>query len=285
MKKLMLILGLGLMIGMVNVNSANAQVHVSVNINIQPAWGPSGYDYAEFYYIPEINVYYDIVHQLFYYHHRGRWMSALFLPVMYSHYDFYSLYKVVLNGDLYPWKYNNRHRRIYNRYCRNYAQVPIFYMKESRYHRARTNFHGWVEPRHMPKNNGRPHSYEYSKNTRNGRISSDNRSSGNTNRPVDNKRKEAVNKRNDASARSSARVSSRSTGNDNQKNPATAPRNSSSSRSSANVRRSNPSTDNNAAVNSRSSSERSATRSSGTKSSRSESAKKPDRSERGRPAR
>jgi hypothetical protein len=176
MKKLILILGIGWMIGMVSTDSAEAQVHVSVNINIQPAWGPSGYNYAEFYYLPEINVYYDVVHRLFYYRHRGRWLSALYLPERYCHYDFYSLYKVVLNGVHYPWTYNGRHRRSYRQYCYNYAQVPIFYMREPHYQNARNNFHVWVEPRHMPENNGRPRSHDFSTNTRNGRIGSDDRS-------------------------------------------------------------------------------------------------------------
>ncbi|MDR1221279.1 MAG: hypothetical protein LBL07_00155 [Tannerella sp.] len=262
MKKLMLVLGLGLMIGAVNVNRADGQVHVSVNINVQPAWGPSGYDYAEFYYIPEINVYYDLVHQLFYYHNRGRWISTLFLPVMYSQYDFYSLYKVVLNGVPYPWKYNSRHRRAYRDYCYNYAQVPIYYMKEPRYHHARNNFHGWVESRYMPRNNGRPYSYDYSKNTRNGRIGSDDRSSGNVNRPVGQDRKEAVNGRSSTSTRSSAAANSRSAGNDSQNN------------------RNNTRTDSSSRdKNDRSSSAGSATRSSKSKSSQSESSKKSGRSE------
>ena len=33
--------------------------HISINIDKQPAWGPYGYDCAAFYYMPEINIYYD----------------------------------------------------------------------------------------------------------------------------------------------------------------------------------------------------------------------------------
>lgn len=167
MKRLMFILSLGLMIGMVHVNRTEAQVHVSVNIDVQPAWGPSGYYYAEFYYIPALNIYYDVASRLFCYYNRGRWISVRHLPAMYSHYDFYSLYKVVLNQERYPWKYNNRHRRMYAKYRHNYVQVPIFYMDDTRYHRARNNYYVWVEPRHMPTDNGRPHGRYFSKNTRN----------------------------------------------------------------------------------------------------------------------
>jgi hypothetical protein len=99
---------------------------------------------------------------------------------MYSDYDFYSLYKVVLNNIHHPWKYNHRHRGLYARYHHNYVQVPIFYMNDQRYHHARNNYYGWVEPHHMPGNNGRPPSREFSKNTRNGRISHDSRPPANT---------------------------------------------------------------------------------------------------------
>ncbi|MDR2774994.1 MAG: hypothetical protein LBC19_09705 [Tannerella sp.] len=216
MRKLMFILGFGLMIGMVNVHRAEAQVHVGINIDIQPAWGPSGYNYAEFYYIPELNIYYDVINRLFYYYDKRRWISAPYLPVIYNTYDFYSLYKVVFNNIRYPWKYNLRHRNIYAKYRHNYVQVPIFYMNEGRYHHARSNFYEWVEPRHMPENNGRPHSREFTGNTRNGRIGSD-RSSGNS-RSVGNRSSETLNSRGNAT-RSNANGR-----NENRENPVTTPR-------------------------------------------------------------
>ena len=171
MKKLIFALGLGLIIGMANFDRAEAQVRVSVNIDIQPAWGPSGYNFVEYYFIPEINVYYDVVNNLFYFRNGRRWVSGAYLPMAYSHYDFYSLYKVVINGVRSPWKNNRRHVKLYSGYCNNYAQVPIFYVMEPRYHRARVNYHGWVEPRYMPRNSGRPYSNDFRANTRNGRIS------------------------------------------------------------------------------------------------------------------
>ena len=171
MKKLIFILGLGLTIGMANFNKAESQVHVSINIDVQPSWGPSGYNYAEFYYLPEINVYYDVVNRLYYFPNGRRWVSGVYLPMAYSYYDFYSLYKVVINGVHTPWRHNKKHVRLYSGYCYNYAQVPIFYVMDTRYHRARVNYHGWVEPRYMPKNDGRPRSNNFSANTRNGKIS------------------------------------------------------------------------------------------------------------------
>ena len=212
MKKLIFILSLGLIFGMTNINKADAQVHVSINIDVQPAWGPSGYNYAEFYYIPEINVYYDVVGQMFYYNNRGRWISSIFLPVAYSRYDFYSLYKVVLNGVYHPWNYNRRHVNLYAGYRYNYAQMPIYYMTGPSYHRARINYHGWVEPRYMPRNHGRPNNRDYSMNTRNGRIND-------TRSPAPNNRRDVVS--NSRSSRNDATVNSRSSNrSDNRNSPA-----------------------------------------------------------------
>jgi len=201
MKKFLFISSLVLMIGNFNINSADAQVHVSINIDIQPAWGPSGYDYAEYYYIPEIDIYYDVINRLFWYNEAGRWLSNYYLPVAYSFYDFYSLYKVVINNVLNPWRFNHRHHSLYARYRYNYSQIPIYCMHDHRYERARNNFHGWVEPRHMPRNNGRPLSRDFSLNRPNGRISNDMRSpSSPDNRRTEITRNNPERKRSEATA-------------------------------------------------------------------------------------
>ena len=242
MKKLIFILGLGLMIGTLNINKAEAQVRVSVNIDIHPAWGPSGYDYAEFYFIPEINIYYDIVRRLFVYHSGNRWISSAYLPMAYSHYDFYSLYKVVLTDIRNPWRYNRNHRSLYANYFYVYNQMPIYYMSDYRYRTARVNYYGWVEPRYMPRNSGRPNSYNYSSNTRNGRIV-ESRST------APNNRREAVSSR---SIRNDATVNSRGSVNSNVNS-----RSSNSRNDNTSVRSNSGSQNrNNAAVNNQNSSSR-----------------------------
>ena len=297
MKKLIFVLSLGLIIGMVNINKAEAQVRVRINIDIQPSWGPSGYNYAEFYYIPEINVYFDVINHLYYYRNGRRWVSGLYLPMAYSHYDFYSLYKVVINGVRSPWRSNRNHIRLYSGYSYNYSQMPIFYVTEPRYHRARVNYHGWVEPRYMPGNNGRPHSNNFSANTRNGRIN-DSRSTPPRRETVSTRstqRETTINNRN--SSRND-RVNNNSTVGNRSSSRSDSRNNSSvAGRSSGNDNRSNLSTGNNAnrndrsssSVNSRSSSRnsnessaRSSTRSSSSdsKSSRSTDGRTSDRTER-----
>lgn len=74
-----------------------AQVSISVNIGDQPAWAPEGYDEAQYYYIPDMDVYYDVpVHQFVYLSNR-RWVRSATLPAAYRGYDLYKVHKVAIN--------------------------------------------------------------------------------------------------------------------------------------------------------------------------------------------
>src|SRR5262249_32285791 len=81
------------------VQRSDAQVRVGVQINIgdQPAWRPAGYDYVEYYYLPDIETYYYVPRHQFVYLSNGRWVFSASLPVWYRDYDLYSGYKVVVN--------------------------------------------------------------------------------------------------------------------------------------------------------------------------------------------
>lgn len=70
---------------------------VNININMQPAWGPVEYDYVEYYYLPEYEVYYDVPRQQFVYLDGGRWIFGASLPARYGVVNYYSTYKVVIN--------------------------------------------------------------------------------------------------------------------------------------------------------------------------------------------
>lgn len=95
---------------------ADAQVRFNVNVNIgsQPAWGPTGYDYAEYYYMPDIDAYYCVPERRFVYMDAGRWCYAPSLPARY-HYDLNRGYKVVINEPR-PWLRGNVYRERYAGY-------------------------------------------------------------------------------------------------------------------------------------------------------------------------
>ena len=58
--------------------SVFAQIRACIFCNVvdQPAWGPAGYEFAYYYYIPEIDIYYYVPQHLFVYQRRGDWVSS-----------------------------------------------------------------------------------------------------------------------------------------------------------------------------------------------------------------
>jgi hypothetical protein len=76
---------------------ANAQINVNINLGAQPQWGPSGYNQADYYYLPDIETYYYVPKKQFIYLNNGQWAFNNSLPSRYSGYNLYNGYKVVLN--------------------------------------------------------------------------------------------------------------------------------------------------------------------------------------------
>lgn len=94
---------------------AQAQVSINVNIGTPPNWGPQGNDNSRYYYLPDIDTYYDVAQSQFIYDNNGRWIRENRLPSKYRQYDLYGGYKVVLNdyrGDA-PYTYHKKHRTNY----------------------------------------------------------------------------------------------------------------------------------------------------------------------------
>lgn len=77
-------------------STIEAQVSVNVNIGRAPEWGPVGYDDVSYYYIPDIEAYYDVRATQFIYFGDGRWVRSRTLPYRYRNFDLYRGYKVVL---------------------------------------------------------------------------------------------------------------------------------------------------------------------------------------------
>lgn len=111
-----------------------AQLRVNANINLgtQPAWGPTGYDYVENYYMPDIEVYYNVPSHRYYYNERGRWRSSSVLPSRYGRFDLYNSHKVVVN-DRNPWRNNDKYRNQYSSFKGRHDQSPIRDSRDSKY--------------------------------------------------------------------------------------------------------------------------------------------------------
>lgn len=80
----------------VNIDS-KAQVNVNINLGSQPSWGPAGYNYVDYYYLPDIESYYYVPKRQFIYLNNGQWVFANALPSRYQGYNLFSGYKVVIN--------------------------------------------------------------------------------------------------------------------------------------------------------------------------------------------
>jgi len=144
MKRILLLSSL--LLGGVIANNAKAQFSVSVNIGAQPEWGPGGYDYAEYYYLPDIESYYCVPTHQFTWFDNGRWVTSAYLPGCYSNYDLYSGYKVVIN-ERNPWYHFRDHRSMYASYRYRHDQPVIRsyrgYNDNGRYYDNRGWHRGW----------------------------------------------------------------------------------------------------------------------------------------------
>jgi len=130
MKKLilMLLLALGTAISF----QAKAQVNVNINIGAQPQWGPAGYDYVDYYYLPDIESYYYVPKKQFIYMGTGGWVFSHSLPPRYHGYDLYNGYKVVINSPE-PYHYFTTHKVKYAKFKGNHGQSVIAKNKGKKY--------------------------------------------------------------------------------------------------------------------------------------------------------
>jgi hypothetical protein len=78
-------------------NAIQSQVSINVNLGVQPSWGPVGYSSVDYYYIPDVQAYYDVRATQFIFLNEGTWIRSSRLPQQYRNYDLNRGYKVVLN--------------------------------------------------------------------------------------------------------------------------------------------------------------------------------------------
>jgi hypothetical protein len=114
-----------LMIGMALFAAGAGHTQVSINVNFPapPMWGPVGYTEVNYYYLPDVEAFYDIQASMFIYSSNGVWVHRSYLPTRYRDYDLYGGYKVVMND--YHGKTPNTHFKEYKtRYAKGYRGHP-----------------------------------------------------------------------------------------------------------------------------------------------------------------
>jgi hypothetical protein len=101
-----------------------------------PDWAPAYYPGVRYYYLPDIETYYDLSNQDFVYLDDGQWLFSNTLPSMYSSYDLYNGYEIALNVGVYqPWMHHHF-------YLSNY---PRYYYKNIYHNSGNTSVRGFNE--------------------------------------------------------------------------------------------------------------------------------------------
>jgi hypothetical protein len=156
-----------------------AQNSIRVNFSTQPMWGPEGYDYVGYYYLPDIQVYYNVARHRYYYQEHGHWISRSQLPQRYRDYDVYGGRKVIINESR-PYLHNKTHRERYSGTTDYSNQKSIRDSQDERY------FQNKRHPEHK----------QWLNNKRNGRHDQNQNSSKEQNNNQNNNQKHDKNKRN-----------------------------------------------------------------------------------------
>ena len=124
------------------VGSVEAQISVRVNLGSPPQWGPVGYSDVRYYYLPDVEAYYDIPSSMFIYYNGVSWIHRSSLPGRYRNYDLYSGYKVPMSDYRGNSPYTNfrKHKVQYARGYRGQEQHNIGQRPErENYNNSRNN--------------------------------------------------------------------------------------------------------------------------------------------------
>ncbi len=100
------------------LQSCGPASYISVGVQYQnPPWAPPYYSGVRYYYLPDIEAYYDLSNRDFAYMDNGQWMFSPMLPSIYSGYDLYNGYVVALNFNVFqPWMHHEYYVSHYPRY-------------------------------------------------------------------------------------------------------------------------------------------------------------------------
>lgn len=101
--------------GLLFASQMQAQISVNIHFGSPPQWGPEERTEARYYYLPDVEAYYDIQSSMFIYYSNNQWVRRSYLPRAYRNYDLYNGYKVVLTDyrGKTPYIYFKDHRKKY----------------------------------------------------------------------------------------------------------------------------------------------------------------------------
>lgn len=100
--------------GLMFIATTQSQAQVSVNINFgtPPVWAPADRVEVQYYYLPEVDAYYDVPAERFIYISNGGWVRSERLPARYSGYNLRGgriVYLTDYRGNS-PYVYHKKHK-------------------------------------------------------------------------------------------------------------------------------------------------------------------------------
>src|SRR5659263_244690 len=119
-----------------------APVRTVTSVNYEnPQWAPPYYSGARYYYLPDLELYYDLGTREYIFLMDGRWNFSPYVPAIYRNYDLDNCFSIVMSVDVYrPWLhhqyYVSHYPRYYYRdyydrsnipYVRAYNENPVSY--------------------------------------------------------------------------------------------------------------------------------------------------------------
>jgi hypothetical protein len=111
---------IGLLIAIMSLQGCYSTGSISGDNNIAPPpWAPSYGDVSEvhYYYLPDLEIYYDVWNHEYVYLQDGNWIYSSMLPPYYSSYDINNTFVVALDARVHqPWMHHQLYASHYPRY-------------------------------------------------------------------------------------------------------------------------------------------------------------------------
>lgn len=149
-------------------STSNAQISISLNIGTPPVYHNSGNVVVDYYYLPDIQSYYDARANVYVYLERGNWTRSRNLPNQYRNYDAQNCYKVALNdyhGNQ-PYKnFNNDRTRYYVGY-RGENQKQVVNRNNNRVVYTKNNAKNWKDNKYASNDHNHNGRDKYENNNR-----------------------------------------------------------------------------------------------------------------------
>jgi hypothetical protein len=130
----------------VAVSSINCAGAYEVNISSQPNWEPTGYNYADFYSIADIDCYYSVSEHEYIYREVSGCTDGATLTSSYGSYNPYNSYKAVVNEKT-PYQNHDVHQAKYAAYKGEEDQPVIRDSQDPEYFviKDHTQHDNWVK--------------------------------------------------------------------------------------------------------------------------------------------